>query len=296
MPTLSEYANTWLAAIQTQRRRGTVVSYESLLRLYIEPALGTRELGDIATRDVRAFLRGLPADKPSIRPQALACLASLYRDAVTDEVCPSNPAHGAGRNIITKQAKTKRRKALLPEEWRTLLPALWAVSPQTAVVCFTMISTGLRPGEALALTHETVDLERRVITVADTYGHHGFSGGTKGHKARWVDVSDDLLPVLAWQVRATTHWLFPSPTGDDVPLNIRTLDAHYQTAREVAGLPYSTPHGLRHTTATWLLEGGADALFVQRLLGHASLTLTTETYGAAARRSDLKTINLLRAA
>ena len=136
-----------------------------------------------------------------------------------------------------------------------------------------LYATGIRVGELVGLDLGDVDRERRVIRVLG-----------KGGKERTVPLGlpaaralDDWCasgrPVLAGPVAGSA--LFVGARGRRVdPRTVRRL-VHARLV--AAGAPDLGPHGLRHSAATHLLEGGADLRSVQELLGHASLA-TTQIY------------------
>ncbi len=137
-----------------------------------------------------------------------------------------------------------------------------------------LYATGVRVGELCGLDIDDVDAERRVVRVLG-----------KGSKERSVPYGDPAgQAVRAWLCVGRPQWatdgsgpalLLGRRGGRLDPRAARTL-VHRRLA-DVPGAPDLGPHGLRHTAATHLLEGGADLRSVQELLGHASLA-TTQIY------------------
>jgi integrase/recombinase XerC len=137
-----------------------------------------------------------------------------------------------------------------------------------------LYATGVRVGELVALDVDDVDRGRNVARV---FG--------KGRKERTVPFGQPAAQALdAWLARGRPRLvapgagaaLFLGARGGRIDQRaVRTL-VHRRIA-EVPGAPDIGPHGLRHTAATHLLEGGADLRSVQELLGHASLA-TTQLY------------------
>lgn len=137
-----------------------------------------------------------------------------------------------------------------------------------------MYATGIRVGELCGLDVDDLDLERRVVRV---FG--------KGRKERSVPFGRPAeRAVVAWLQEARPR-LAIAGSGAALFLGARGKRIDQRTVRgmvharlgEVPGAPDLGPHGLRHTAATHLLEGGADLRSVQELLGHASLA-TTQIY------------------
>lgn len=137
-----------------------------------------------------------------------------------------------------------------------------------------LYATGIRVGELVGLDLDDVDRDRNVVRV--------LGKGRKersvpfGHPAaraveRWLEHGRPQL-----RVEGAGAALFLGARGRRIDQRaVRTLV--HQRIREVPGAPDIGPHGLRHTAATHLLEGGADLRSVQELLGHSSLA-TTQLY------------------
>jgi integrase/recombinase XerC len=137
-----------------------------------------------------------------------------------------------------------------------------------------LYATGIRVGELVGLDVDDLDRERNVIRV---FG--------KGRKERSVPFGRPAARALDFWLRHARPRLAVEGSGAAVFLGARgkRIDQRavrtmvHQRIAEVPGAPDIGPHGLRHTAATHLLEGGADLRSVQELLGHASLA-TTQLY------------------
>jgi integrase/recombinase XerC len=137
-----------------------------------------------------------------------------------------------------------------------------------------LYATGIRVSELCGLDVDDVDGDRRVVRVLG-----------KGRKERAVPYGVPAGRALdEWLSRGRPRWVRPS-SGPALVLGARGGRIDPRTVRsvvhgrlgEVPGAPDLGPHGLRHSTATHLLEGGADLRSVQELLGHATLA-TTQIY------------------
>ncbi|MFC4906278.1 tyrosine recombinase XerC [Actinomadura gamaensis] len=137
-----------------------------------------------------------------------------------------------------------------------------------------LYGTGIRVSELCGLDVDDVDAGRKTLRV---FG--------KGGKERTVPLGEPALRALAdWQRAGRPH-LVTDGSGPALFLGVRGGRLHPTSARrivhsriaEVGEMPDLAPHGLRHSAATHLLEGGADLRSVQEILGHASLQ-TTQLY------------------
>ena len=163
---------------------------------------------------------------------------------------------------------------LAPEEVVRLLaaarPGRERVMLQVAYAC------GLRIGELTCLQVTDIDSARMVVHVRQG----------KGRKDRLVPLSLRLLTELRtyWRLHRPYRWLFPGPSPDR-PLCPSTLQKQCQRAVHRAGLKKRcTPHTLRHSYATHLLEAGVDLVTLQAILGHTDLRTTAHYLHVNSRR------------
>ncbi|HEX6970347.1 MAG TPA: tyrosine recombinase XerC [Micromonosporaceae bacterium] len=133
-----------------------------------------------------------------------------------------------------------------------------------------LYATGVRISELCGLDVGDVDRGRRLVRVLG-----------KGGKERAVPYGVPAEAALDDWLRSGRPRLAVAASGDALLLGARGGRLQPTVARRLvrgyaaaAGLPHTTPHGLRHSAATHLLEGGADLRTVQELLGHASLSST----------------------
>ena len=124
--------------------------------------------------------------------------------------------------------------------------------------------------EALSLEVTAVDRARRVLRIIG-----------KGDKDRLVPLPQPTLDAFeqVWRTHHNRRWLFPNRRGD-APLDERVLRRSFAAAAAAAGVPPGiTPHALRHSYATRLIENGVDTRVVQILLGHTKLESTARYLG-----------------
>ncbi len=204
----------------------------------------------------------------------LACLRSFFRYCHREGLVESNPA----KALRTPRAGKRLPHFLSTEQLATLLetpPANTWDGLRDRAILETLYSAGLRVAELVAMDIEDWDRDADVLRVIG-----------KGRKARFA-------PIGTYAAEALVRWLECRATRPNIKPEARfavfinknggrlttrsigrMLDKHLKTA----GLDRITsPHTLRHSFATHLLDGGADLRSVQELLGHKSLT-TTQIY------------------
>lgn len=148
------------------------------------------------------------------------------------------------------------------------------VAVRDVAVIELLYATGIRVGELVGLDIDDLDRERQVVRVLG-----------KGRKERTVPYGVPAGRALERWLTVGRPALFAAGAGSALFLGVRGARVDQRAVRrlvherlaDVPGAPDLSPHGLRHSAATHLLEGGADLRSVQELLGHASLA-TTQRY------------------
>jgi len=175
-------------------------------------------------------------------------------------------------------------RVLSPDEVARLIDA--AGTLQARAILMALYSTGMRRSELVHLRVEDIDSERMIIHI-----HKG-----KGGKDRDVPLCPRLLETLReyWRWKKPKTWLFPGqPRAEGRHLTDKAIWHVCNNAARHAGIKKRvSPHMLRHSFATHLLEDGADLATIQVLLGHADLEATS-IYLHLSRRPLEKTVNPL---
>ncbi len=281
-----EYAERWLKLLAPSVKPRTLKSYHDTLRLHIAPVFGSTRLRQIHKSGVRSFLAekltaGLSRNSVRI---IHATLRGMLNAAVDDGVLLANPADRLGRHMRLASTATTRDdaiKALSREQLQRFLGTVQVEHPTWYAFFFTLARTGLRLGEAFALQWTQVDLEAREIHVTRALSA-GRIETPKSGRARTVDVSQALAGLLhqVREVRDAGGHDLVFHTRSGAPLDQSRVARTFKRVLREAGLPeHFTPHSLRHTFASLLLQQGESPVYVQRQLGHASIQLTVDTYG-----------------
>ncbi|MFJ3394918.1 tyrosine-type recombinase/integrase [Leifsonia aquatica] len=193
----------------------------------------------------------------------------------------ANPARGLSN--VPRHDWIQRRRYLTHEQAFRLAAAAPDEIRQTLIL--TLAYTGIRWGEAVALTADDVDLVRHRLqiyrTATEVEGHIHI-GAPKSWQARSVPFPEFLTPRLAARVsnQPTGALVFPSATGGFLPRPDTAFrrQSWWNTALREAQLDHLTPHALKHTAASLAVSAGANVKALQRMLGHKSAAMTLDTY------------------
>ncbi|MGW0482196.1 site-specific tyrosine recombinase XerD [Nonomuraea sp. NPDC003214] len=275
--------SSYLAHLAVERglAANTLASYRRDLRRYLEHlrARGRLRLDEVGEADVRAFLAALregdgdhPALVASSAARAVSAVRGLHRFALREGVTAHDPAD----QVRPPRQLRRLPKAIAVDEVERLIAASGPdgapLTLRNRALLEVLYGTGARISEAVGLAVD--DLEDDQVRLRG-----------KGGRTRIVPLGRYARAALdAYVVRARPGLLAHGRGTSAVFLNARGGRLTRQGAWEVlqaaavrAGLAGISPHVLRHSFATHLLDGGADVRVVQELLGHASVT-TTQVY------------------
>ena len=311
--TLAEYADRWLAS-RTELHPRTLASYRQLLTSYILPAFGAEPVRLLNRGRVKRFLgerarteanpTGL--GKNSVR-LIRACLSVLCEDAIDEGLLTVNPTRQRSSRRkqpgqLTRQERTKSVRAMDTAQLARFLAAAREHEPRCAPLLLTMARAGLRPGEALALQWEDLDLAAGTLRIHRAMSL-GKEGPTKTGEEREVHLSPELVASLtrlrAERERETLRrgwpalppWVFCSVAGTAYdPANV--VKAMKRALRK-AELPGFRLYDLRHTFATLLLNRGVPITYVAAQLGHAKPTTTLQWYAHHLPKATAHYVDLL---
>jgi integrase len=296
--TLKAYGETFMKAKQAAGLKYTTLKrYDSILRIHLTPALGPLPLAEVSRAMVRELVASLSEGrrKPKTIKNVIGCLSALYNDAIEDGHVQHNPALKVSRLIKTGKCGEEVDTFSHEEECRVLATAKEKYPHYYPFILF-LFRTGTREGEAVALRPEDLDLRKRYVWIQRNFTAGQLSNTPKSRKKRKVDLSHDLVAVLrdylvVREAEAMLNeglareWLFTTPGGAMIRSN-NFRDRVWKPLLKAAGVPYRWMHATRHAFASRMILSGANVVYVQRQLGHASIQLTVDTYTHWLKESE----------
>lgn len=272
---------TWEKNVSTN----TVVAYrddlESFIAFLSSDYLSiSREMLDLTTIDrlaIRAFLAAMQRRKLSRATVArrLSALRSFFRFLVREGIVTANPA----RTVMTPKKEKRLPAVLQPAEVTSLLEQPDTSTPLGArdqAFLELLYASGLRISELAGIDLDDIELRARLVKVRGKGRKERIVPfGKKAEEAvrTWLGERPKLVHV---QGDEDEHPLFVNYRGGRLSVrSIRRLFEGY--VRDASLRTGVSPHTLRHSFATHLLNAGADLRGIQELLGHASLS-TTQKY------------------
>jgi integrase/recombinase XerD len=250
-----DFTTVHLALLQPRTRE----NYQGHLRA-LQTFLGDIKVSQIRKSHIAGFIahqrrNGL---KPATIRRYLATLSSLLTFSERSGWLVHNPLSRFDKRALPESAP--RTRFLTRDEYRRLLKFCnRSLRPIVEIA----VETGMRRGEILTLKLDQVDLDRREIRLTVT----------KTKKPRVIPLSDRAVSILAAIASERSQgYVFINPTTSKPYQSVKKA---FGSACRKAGITNFRFHDLRHTFASWSVQGGADLYRLSRILGHSNLQMTT---------------------
>lgn len=255
--------------------QNTIKTYLSYMRSFVEEFSG-RKLESITTSEINSYISKLIRTKgisSSQQNQRISAIKFYYEKVL-------------GRKRVYFQLSRPKKekklpKVLLVEEIEQILKH--CTNLKHKCILMTLYSGGLRRSELINLKIADIDSKQMLIRITDS----------KGNKDRHTLLSETLLKLLRDYLKfyKPMYWLFEGQGGGQY--SATSIENVMRKALKKAQInKHATPHTLRHSFATHLLEQGINLRYIQELLGHSS-TKTTEIYTHVSSRQLSKIKNPL---
>ena len=323
--TVDTWFNYWYDNLIVDLSPNTRRNYKERYKINIKPSIGKMCISDVKPMHCKLILnKMIDTYAGSTIKQTFIAMGTMFRAAVMNDVIFKHPMDGVR---YTKPVKAPSdHRVLTTDEQKKFLEV--AKSSHNYYQYAFILETGLRTGELIGLTWDAIDWDNHTLTVNKTleFRHKQKfwrAGPPKTQtsyrtipltaqaynillelkeKRKTQKLSEELSQVLTFTDRKTgqTSSLVMS---DLVFINFRTgmpaknssYDTHLYKLCETADIPPFSMHTLRHTYATRAIESGMQPKILQKLLGHASITTTMDTYVHVTDDSMTKAIQQFEA-
>lgn len=277
-PTLDEWAEVHFRSL-TEPLDDTVKRYRRVYASDWSPQLGHMRLSQISRTDIAAAVNALEGSDKT-RKNKWAILTHMLKMAAEDGLIARSPTIGVKLGRRTDHEREEHRYLTQGEFWAILVatPAYWRP------LVLTLAFTGMRWGEAAALTVGDVDVENARIRITKSVSQSGEVKPTKtGKSRRTVDIAAILVTALEPLLdgRRRTDHLFVPPRGGMLSHRTFYRDIWLKKSVGESGVrePFPRLHDLRHSHVAWQIAAGTSLAVIQARLGHEKITTTIDTYG-----------------
>lgn len=266
-------AEEWTEEHFPKMQNNTLKGYKSGYKFAVE-YFGNMPIQDIKPIDVQRYVDTLSKQRFTAKTikNKLLVVSLIIKHAISASIIDTDPTSTVR---IPKQASKKKRDQASEVDQEKIFAS---VDKTFGVFALFLLVTGCRRGEALALTPEDIDVERRIVKITKTVEWIGQKPQIKQcpktdaglreiplHQS----VIEHLIPLLK------QRYLFPSASGDLFPES--QFERKWKRYCKEAEIN-CTPHQLRHSYATILFDAGIDVKTAQRWLGHSDINTTLAIY------------------
>jgi integrase len=281
--TFGNLIEEWYRLNEQRWQPGTQERYQCIIRDFLRP-LHNLSLDQVDRTRVKRLLVDLLRIRSANTVEVVhAVISGIFSEAIDLGYSDRNPAYGLLKRILPPKNKRNINEPdpFSRQDLDRFLEAAWSKLPEPfPLILETMAMSGMRLGESLAMSWENLDARNCQYNVSETT-RHGRFGPPKSGK-RLIDLDATLVAKLENHIKklkkaslaagVIPHYLFSGITQ-------RLVQGAVRRACMAAKLRTRSPHDLRHTYATLLLMDHYSPAYVQKQLGHHSISMTVDIYG-----------------
>lgn len=268
-----DYVAGWLDSKSLSLKYSSYKDYRQVFENHVLPSFSNRLLCEISPMDIQQWIDALSRSgmSSSTVNKCYRYVRSCMKQAESWEVISRSPC----RSIVLPRVDRPELEFLKPAEIPLLLEK--SLEPERTLYGLLAMS-GLRLGEGISLAWRHIHFEDSVISVERSWSYASrIFQEPKTRKSRRAVPLMPLLADMLYPQRGEPHSLLFTRDGK-TPIDMGTVDRRFKKALREANLRSVTVHSLRHTYASSLLACGASVKALQVALGHASASMTLDTY------------------
>lgn len=309
--TLDAYFKEWIVSKEKSTKSTSIYCYETVYKKRISPTMGKRKVKDIERREIIYLQNKLSGElKPKTVNFVIDLLGSILNGALIDNIIVKNPCYGVKHVTVNEKATDTIHRALTIEEQTAFMEELRG-NFYYEFIAF-MLCTGVRCGEAAALTWGDIDEINGVIhiTKTTTYSKGGILEIGNSPKTQAGKRDIPLLPnarnILKQQqnklkgiYNLPNKRIFCSYNGDLIRsgnINKEIKKTLEELEKRGTHIDRFTTHALRDTFATRFIEQGGTLQTLKTILGHESYKMTADLYAHVlpnTKREEMQKVNIV---
>lgn len=251
---------------QAHKAKGSLVAETALWEKWLQPVLGERPLLAVTASDLERVKSNMmqQGKAPASIKYAMAVVSQVwtmaFRANIVAGICPT-------KHVTIPKKDNRRQRFLTKEESKALLKALAQRSPASHDMTILGLDCGLRFGEVASLCWEDCDFSKGQMLIRDP----------KARANRFAFMTNRVKAMLQRRKEANAGLIFVDANGNKINRISKTFR---RIADEMFNADVGDPrlrvcfHTLRHTFASWLVEGGVSLYEVKELMGHADFSMT----------------------
>lgn len=312
--TFDGYFKEWIERKKGNVKESTIYSYSCYYNHTISPELGKRKLQQLERRELYNFQGKLAETcKPTHINQVFKVVRMILNDAVADDILLKNPANGIKALKNTEEAAVDTiHRALTEHDQKVFMEA--ARDNYYYELMAILLLTGMRQGEAAALTWQDIDYKNNVIHITKTRmvneeGRIDISNSPKTKASiRNIPMNDAIRKILKQQkdkmklingsvIIPIDQRIFSTQRDGLINSQVlgRAIDSVLdQLEDEGIHIERFTAHCFRDTFATRFIEQGGNPQTLKRILGHNSLAMTMDLYSHVLPNTKQREMDLLQ--
>lgn len=318
--------------IRVDLRGMTRKCYRDLFAVHVSPTIGSRPVGKVKPSDIQKMYQVAVSERgitPSTVQKVHSVVYQVFEIAVIDNLIRTNPAANAFRYFAkSNEVVSKPREALTAEQQEKFIDFVYSSNTYSRLgnLFTVLLGTGLRIGEALALTWDDIDFDTGVIKVYKTMAYKPGEDGRYDYRisppktaagVREVPMLDEVKaaflrekskkPKKKFEVGGYSGFVFLNSAGqvytnsflyDSIQGIVETynreelMNANLEK-RQPVYLPKMSAHIFRHTFCTRMCEQDINLKVLQDIMGHRNIRTTMEVYAKATREKKQEAIKEL---
>ena len=298
--TVGAWADEWLKTYKSGVSYNTNIRYRNIIDVHIKPRIGDYKLNQVKLATVQRLINDMSDYSASTIKKFKDTMHQMYEAAIINELTLKDPTVG----LVLPKKQTEERQPVNEQTVEKIVK--FAQLNDIGVFALTLLYTGMRRGEIIALDWKDIDFKNKCIKVSKSVVFHGNKPVVSPTKTK---SSNRTVPILDILYCALVEYRkkYIEAYGkniDDLPVFVNSLgERHTNTSQRKLWLKFIKEfkeysgmkeefgmHQLRHTFCTLLYKAGVDLKTTQSILGHSDISITLKIYTHLDQEQKLQSV------